>query len=468
MTDKELFEELSYSRKNVYESISDNEKQEMLELCDEYREFLDAGKTERECVERSVQMAKLHGFADIDTVSQLKAGDKVYKINRNKNILLAVIGSEDIKSGINLVGAHIDSPRLDLKQNPLYESNDMALLKTHYYGGIKKYQWTAIPLAIHGVIFTRDGKKVKLNIGEKENDPVFCVTDLLPHLAKDQMTKKMIDGIEGENLNILFGGIPIGGSDIKEKVKFSVLRLLNEKYGITEKDFLSAEIEIVPAFKAKNVGLDEGFIGAYGQDDRVCAFTTLKGIFAVQNPKKTAVALLVDKEEIGSTGNTGMLSAFFEMAIAEIIDKITGKCSITEYNTVITNSACLSSDVGAAVDPNYESVSEKRNAAFAGYGMVLMKYTGARGKSESSDASAEFVYEIGKILDDNGVIWQTSELGKVDQGGGGTIAQYVANLNMDVIDCGVPVLSMHSPFEVTAKSDVYMAYRSYVAFYNNR
>ena len=281
------------------------------------------------------------------------------------------------------------------------------MLKTHYYGGIKKYQWTAIPLAIHGVIFTRDGKKVKLNIGEKENDPVFCVTDLLPHLAKDQMTKKMIDGIEGENLNILFGGIPIGGSDIKEKVKFSVLRLLNEKYGITEKDFLSAEIEIVPAFKAKNVGLDEGFIGAYGQDDRVCAFTTLKGIFAVQNPKKTAVALLVDKEEIGSTGNTGMLSAFFEMAIAEIIDKITGKCSITEYNTVITNSACLSSDVGAAVDPNYESVSEKRNAAFAGYGMVLMKYTGARGKSESSDASAEFVYEIGKILDDNGVIWQT-------------------------------------------------------------
>lgn len=468
MTDKELFEELTYKRKNVYENISDKEKEEMLALCDEYREFLDEGKTERECVEKAVKMAKLHGFTDINDVNQLKAGDKVYKINRNKNILLAVIGSDDIKTGINLVGAHIDSPRLDLKQNPLYESNDMALLKTHYYGGIKKYQWPAIPLAIHGVIFTKDGQKVTLNIGEKDSDPVFCVTDLLPHLAKDQMAKKMTEGIEGENLNILIGGMPVKTEDVSEKVKFAILKLLNERYGITERDFLSAEIEIVPAFKARNVGLDESFIGAYGQDDRVCAFTTLKGIFAVNNPKKTAVAILVDKEEIGSTGNTGMLSAFFEMSVAELIEKLTGNCSVTTYNSVIENSACLSSDVGAAVDPNYEGVYEKRNAAFAGYGMVLMKYTGARGKSESSDASAEFVYEVGKILDNDGVIWQTSELGKVDQGGGGTIAQYVANLNMDVIDCGVPVLSMHSPFEVTAKSDIYMAYRSYVAFYNNR
>ncbi len=468
MTDKELFNELSYSRKNVYESIDEKERQEMLSLCDEYRIFLDEGKTERECVNKAIAMAKEQGFIDINEKTSLKAGDKVYKINRNKNILLAVIGSDDIKNGINLVGAHIDSPRLDLKQNPLYESNDMALLKTHYYGGIKKYQWTAIPLSLHGVIFTKEGEKVTLNIGEKETDPVFCITDLLPHLAKDQMTKKMVDGIEGENLNILFGGMPVKSDDVGEKVKFAILKLLNNRYGITERDFLSAEIEIVPAFKARNVGIDESFIGAYGQDDRVCAFTTLKGIFDVYSPKKTAVAILVDKEEIGSTGNTGMLSAFFEMTMAEIIEKMTGKCSITDYNAVISNSACLSSDVGAAVDPNYESVSEKRNSAFAGYGMVLMKYTGARGKSESSDASAEFVYEVGKILDDNGVIWQTSELGKVDQGGGGTIAQYVANLNMDVIDCGVPVLSMHSPFEVTAKSDVYMAYKSYVAFYNNR
>lgn len=468
MTDKELFEELSYSRKNVYENISDEEKKEMLALCDEYRVFLDEGKTERECVEKAIETAKAHGFVDVNEKKELKTGDKVYKVNRHKNILLAVIGSEDIRKGINLVGAHIDSPRLDLKQNPLYESNGMALLKTHYYGGIKKYQWTAIPLALHGVVFTNKGEKVTLNIGENENDPVFCITDLLPHLAKDQMAKKMIDGIEGENLNILFGGIPVKSDDVGEKVKFAILKMLNDRYGITERDFLSAEIEIVPAFKARNVGLDESFIGAYGQDDRVCAFTTLKGILDIETPSRTAVAILVDKEEIGSTGNTGMLSAFFEMTMAELIEKLTGKCSVTDYNAVISNSACLSSDVGAAVDPNYESVSEKLNSAFAGCGMVLMKYTGARGKSESSDASAEFVYEIGKILDDNGIIWQTSELGKVDQGGGGTIAQYVANLNMDVIDCGVPVLSMHSPFEITAKSDVYMAYKSYIAFYNNR
>ncbi|MCH5210320.1 MAG: aminopeptidase [Oscillospiraceae bacterium] len=468
MTDKELFNELTYKRKNAYECMTDNEKQEMHELCDEYRVFLDEGKTERECLDKALLMAQSRGFKDINSIDSLKTGDKVYKVNRNKNILLAVIGSDDISKGFNLVGAHIDSPRLDLKQNPLYESNDMALLKTHYYGGIKKYQWTTIPLAIHGVIFTKNGEKVTLNIGEKESDPVFCITDLLPHLAKDQMAKKMTDGIEGENLNVLIGGMPADTKEVKEKVKFTILKLLNERYGITERDFLSAEIEIVPAFKARNVGLDESFIGAYGQDDRVCAYTTLKGIFDAKNPKKTAMAILVDKEEIGSAGNTGMLSAFFEMTVAEIIEKLTGKCGITDYNTVIANSACLSSDVGAAVDPNYESVSEKMNAAFAGYGMVLVKYTGARGKSGSSDANAEFVYEIGKILDDNGVIWQTGELGKVDQGGGGTIAQYVANLNIDVIDCGVPVLSMHAPFEVTAKSDIYMAYRSYLAFYENR
>ena len=413
-------------------------------------------------------MAEANGFKPLDSFNTLKAGDKVYKLNRGKNILLTIVGTEDITTGINLVGAHIDSPRLDLKQNPLYESNGMALLKTHYYGGIKKYQWPTIPLAIHGVIFTKDGDKITLNLGEKETDPVFCITDLLPHLAKDQMVKKMTDGIEGENLNILIGGMPVKTDEVGEKVKFAILKLLNDRYGITERDFLSAEFEIVPAFKARNVGLDESFIGAYGQDDRVCAFTTLKGIFDTENPKKTAMAILVDKEEIGSTGNTGMLSAFFEMTVAEIIEKITGKCTVTDYNKVIVNSACLSSDVGAAVDPNYEIVSEKKNAAFAGSGMVLMKYTGSRGKSGSSDASAEFVYKIGKILDDNNVIWQTSELGKVDQGGGGTIAQYVANLNMDVIDCGVPVLSMHSPFEVTAKSDIYMAYRSYVAFYKDR
>lgn len=466
MTDKELFEELSYERKNVYEIISDEEKDKMFALCDEYRAFLDAGKTERECVEQTIEMAKKNGFTELEKKSSLKPGDKIYSVNRGKNVFLAVIGDEDIEKGFNLVGAHIDSPRLDLKQNPLYENDSMALLKTHYYGGIKKYQWTTIPLALHGVIFTRDGEKLTLNIGENENDPVFCITDLLPHLAQSQMTKKMTEAVEGENLNILIGGIP-AGKEVKEKVKFGILKLLNERYGIREQDFISAEIEAVPAYKARNVGLDESFVGAYGQDDRVCAYTTIKAIFDIDKPRKTAIALLVDKEEIGSAGNTGMLSAFFEMTVALMLEKLKGNSSITLLNRVISGSACMSSDVSAAVDPNYESVFEKNNSTFAGYGMSLVKYTGARGKSGSSDANAEFVYKIGKIMDDNGVIWQTGELGKVDHGGGGTIAQYVANLNMDVIDCGVPVLSMHAPFEVTAKADVYMAYRSYMAFYEN-
>ncbi|MCD8390609.1 MAG: aminopeptidase [Firmicutes bacterium] len=467
MSDKDLYNELSYSRKNVYEIITDDEKADMFKFCDSYREFLDKGKTERECVAETVKIIEAAGFRPLDGFETLKAGDKVYKINRGKNVFAAVIGTDDIENGMNIVGAHIDSPRLDLKQNPLYESEDMALLKTHYYGGIKKYQWTAIPLAMHGVMFTKEGKKVEINIGESENDPVFCVTDLLPHLAGEQMNKKLANGIEGENLNILFGGIPVG-EDVENKVKFGVLKLLNSRYGVTESDFLNAEIEIVPAFKAKNVGIDESFIGSYGQDDRVCAYTTIRGITDIASPKRTAVALLVDKEEIGSCGNTGMLSAYFEMTVAEIVEKIKGSCSVTAYNKVIRNSACLSSDVNAALDPNYASAYEKNNASLAGYGMCVIKYTGARGKSGSSDASAEFMYEVEKIMNDNKVVWQSGELGKVDQGGGGTIAQYVANLNMDVVDCGVPVLSMHAPFEVTAKTDVYMAYKAYTAFYKDR
>ena len=467
MTDKELFESLSYERKNAYLKMTEAEKREMWEMSDSYRVVLDKGKSERECVREAVMMAQEAGFVDIDLLDSLKAGDKVYKINRNKNIFMAVIGSEDIRKGINIAGAHIDSPRLDLKQNPLYESMDMALLKTHYYGGIKKYQWPTVPLAIHGVIYDTEGKQREIVIGEEENDPVFVISDLLPHLAKDQMVKKMTEGIEGENLNVLIGGMPIEAEDVKETVKFSVLKMLNARYGITEESFISAEIEIVPAQKAKNVGLDESFVGAYGQDDRVCAYTTLRGILDVEAPKTTAVAILVDKEEIGSCGNTGAQSAFMMMAITELIEKINGKCSLTDLNKTISNSACMSSDVSAASDPNYPNVIEANNACYAGYGVALMKYTGARGKSETSDANSEFVYKIGKIMNENGVIWQTGELGKVDQGGGGTIAQYVANLNMDVIDCGVPVLSMHSPFEVVAKSDVYMAYRAYVAFYKN-
>ena len=465
MTDKELYENLSYERKNVYLKLTDEEKNEMNGLCDDYRVFLDGGKTERECTKETIKIAEEAGFKNIDTFDSLKAGDKVYKINRDKNIFMAVIGTEDIRKGINIAGAHIDSPRLDLKQNPLYESMDMAFLKTHYYGGIKKYQWPTIPLAIHGVIYDKDGTKKEIVIGESENDPVFVITDLLPHLAQEQMSKKMSEGIEGENLNVLIGGAPIEAEDIKEKVKYSILKILNARYGITENSFISAEIEVVPAHKARNVGLDESFVGAYGQDDRVCAYTTLRGIIDIPAPKRTAVAILVDKEEIGSMGNTGAQSAFMMMAIAEIIEKVNGTCSLTDLNRAITASACLSSDVCAAADPNYPSVLEANNATYAGYGVGIMKYTGARGKAGTSDANAEFVYEIGKLMDDDGVIWQTGELGKVDQGGGGTIAQYVANLNMDVIDCGVPVLSMHSPFEVVAKSDVYMAYRAYKAFY---
>lgn len=461
------YDNLTYEPRFAADEMDAAEHERMNRLCDEYRAFLDNGKTERECVCEAVKMAEDAGFVRMDTLAGLKPGDKVYTINRKKNIMLAVIGRRALTEGVNLVGAHIDSPRLDLKQNPLYESCNMALFKTHYYGGIKKYQWTAIPMSLHGTVFTKDGKEINISIGENDSDPVFCITDLLPHLGKDQMAKKMSDGIEGEALNILAGGFKVDDKEAKERIKLNVLKLLNEKYGITERDFLSAELEAVPAYKARNIGFDGAFIGAYGQDDRVCAFTALKSILDIAAPEKTAVCLLVDKEEIGSCGNTGMLSDFYRMTLCEMIEKQTGGCTVTALNKAISHSSCLSSDVGAAVDPNYESVSEKMNAAFAGNGMVLMKYTGARGKSGSNDANAEFVYEVEKIFDDNGVVWQTGELGKVDQGGGGTIAQYVANLNMDVIDCGVPVLSMHSPYEVTAKTDVYMAYKSYVVFYEH-
>lgn len=467
MNNKENLEKLKYSTKSVYSELTAEQRREMLDLCDEYMEFLDNAKTERECVKEAVKMAESHGFVRFYDKEALKAGDKVYFINRNKNIMLAVIGSDDIEKGINIVGAHIDSPRLDLKQNPLYESNGQALLKTHYYGGIKKYQWTAIPLSIHGVCYTKDGEQVEIRIGEKEGDPVFCITDLLPHLSREQMSKKLSEAIEGEALNVLVGGMGVNDCEIENSVKMNILNILNISYGITEESFLSAELEIVPSFKAKNVGFDMGFVGSYGQDDRVCAFTALKSIFDIENPQKTAVCLLVDKEEIGSEGNTGMMSKFFDMAVAELIYKLKGHCDMIEYNRVIRNSACMSSDVSAALDPNYEGAFEKQNSALAGRGIAIMKYTGAGGKSGSSDASSEFMHDILSVMNKNGVVWQSCELGKVDKGGGGTIAKYVANLNMNVVDCGVPVLSMHSPFEVTAKGDIYMAYKAYLAFYND-
>ncbi|MDO4617940.1 MAG: aminopeptidase [Clostridia bacterium] len=468
MTDKELYKKLRYERKEVSKEISGDEMRKVLDFADGYREFLDIGKTERECVKESVKMAEENGFVLLDNTESLKPGDKVYTINRDKNIVLAVIGSDSIENGFNLVGAHIDSPRLDLKQNPLYESDGVALLKTHYYGGIKKYQWVAMPLALHGVVYKKNGEKVEIVIGEDENDPVFTVTDLLPHLAQNQYEKSLRDAFNGEGLNIMIGGIGIGSDDIKDKVKYNILNILSINYDITEEDFLRAEIEAVPAYKARNVGLDSAFIGAYGQDDRVCAYTALKGILETEMPKKTAICFLVDKEEIGSVGNTGMLSRYFDLVVMELIAKMTGKTDMLTFSRVMAKSACLSSDVGAAFDPNFPEVAEKNNSCYQGNGIALMKYTGSRGKSGASDASAEFLSRIYKIFDENGVIWQTTELGKVDQGGGGTIAMYVANLNMDVIDCGVPVFSMHSPFEIVAKTDVYMAYKAYKAFYSEK
>lgn len=460
--------DLTYKPDFVYDKIDDNTKTKMEDFCSKYRAFLNSGKTERECVNESVKIAEENGFVSIEKKDKLVPGDKVYIINREKNIVLAVIGKEPIQNGFNMVGSHIDSPRLDLKQNPLYESCNMSMLDTHYYGGIKKYQWTTIPLSIHGVIFTQNGEKINLSIGEDENDPVFCISDLLPHLAKDQMSKKLSEGIEGEDLNIIFGGYTLGSEKEKSRFKQNVLHILNKKYGIIEKDFLNAEIEVVPAFKAKNVGLDGAFVGSYGQDDRVCAFTSLMAVCEEENPEKTSICIMSDKEEIGSCGNTGFLSDFFKLSIAEIIEKTNGSCDFLTLSRTLSNSSCLSSDVGAAVDPNYENVNEKKNAPYAGNGILIMKYTGARGKSGSNDANSEFVYKISKIFDDNNIIWQTGELGKVDQGGGGTIAQYAANLNMDVIDCGVPVISMHSPFEITAKTDIFMAYLAYKAFYESK
>ena len=459
MTDKELFNELSYKRKNVYENLSEQEYKEMFELCDEYREFLDEGKTERECVEKSIKMAELHGFKNINSVKQLKAGDKVYKINRNKNILLAVIGSEDIKNGVNLVGAHIDSPRLDLKQNPLYESNDMALLKTHYYGGIKKYQWTAIPLAMHGVIVKADGTSVEVNIGEDAGDPVFCVTDLLPHLAPQQMKRPATEIVRGEELNLLVGSMPFNKDEESEQVKLNILNILHEKYGITETDFLSAELEAVPAFPARELGFDRSMIGGYGHDDRVCAYPALRALLDCEKPVHTAVTILTDKEETGSDGNTGLCSSYLPYFLEDLAD-----CFGAKGRHVMHASQCLSADVNAAFDPTFPDVMEQKNCAYLNHGVCVTKFTGARGKSGTSDASAEFVGTIRRVLDAGDVVWQTGELGKVDAGGGGTVAAYIANLDIDTIDVGVPVLSMHAPFEVVSKLDVFMTYRAFCTF----
>ena len=458
-----LKEKLFNQRKCGWENISEEERQNVNALGDDYIYFLNNCKTEREVAEFVKEVLNKNGFTDLREKMVLQPGDKVYYINRAKSVYIAVIGTDVLEKGLNIVGAHIDSPRLDLKPNPLYEDSGFAYLKTHYYGGIKKYQWTTIPLSIHGVIVKTTGEKIKVNIGEDDGDPIFTITDLLPHLAQEQMEKKLKEGIAGEDLNLLIGSIPYGDEKTTEKVKLNILKILNEKYGITEKDLLSSELELVPAFKAKSLGFDRSMVAGYGQDDRVCAYTELRAMLNINNPKKTAVCILSDKEEIGSMGNTGMESHVFDTFIAELLNK-TGENRPNLLDKVFCNSRMLSADVDAGLDPIYASVSDKNNASFLGYGIGFNKYTGARGKSGASDANAEYVAEIRKLLEENGILYQIGELGKVDVGGGGTIAYILANKGVDVIDCGVPVLSMHSPYEVTSKYDIYSAYKTYEVF----
>lgn len=446
--------------KYVFEKYEDTSKVD--EFSKDYIDFLSNCKSERLVVDYVEKIAKEKGFKSLDSYKKLKAGDKVYVVNRRKNIVLFVIGEEEITNGLNVLGAHIDSPRLDIKQNPFYESTNFALMDTHYYGGIKKYQWVTIPLALVGVVCKKDGEVIDVNIGLDEKDPVLGVTDLLIHLSADQMSKKASEVVTGENLDVLCGLYPLKDEE-KDAVKNNVLRILKEKYDVEEDDFVSAEIEVVPAFKAREFGLDRSMIAAYGHDDRVCAYTSFKAILDMDKIKRTSCCALVDKEEVGSIGATGAQSKFFEDTVAEIIGKLED-FSFTKLRKTLTNSNMLSSDVSAGVDPLYLSVNESKNSAYLGKGIVFNKYTGARGKSGCNDANAEFIAKLRKIMDEGGIYYQTSELGKVDQGGGGTIAYILANLNMNVIDAGVPVLSMHSPMEIVAKVDVYEAYLAYKVF----
>ena len=457
-------------RKNAWLSYGESDEKEMEKLAKDYRAFLDAGKTERECVTELVREAEANGYVSLEAKQaageKIQPGDKVYAVGMKKIMALFHVGQEPLEKGMNILGAHIDSPRLDVKQNPLYEDTDLAYLDTHYYGGVKKYQWVALPLAIHGVIAKKDGSVVNVTIGEDENDPVVYITDLLIHLAGPQLQKKAAEVIEGENLDILIGSRPLSESTDekkKEAVKSNVLRILKEKYDVEEEDFLSAELEIVPAGKARDCGLDRSMVAAYGQDDRVCAYTSFVAMMEMDAPKRTSCCLLTDKEEIGSVGATGMQSRFFENTVAELLDGM-GCYSDLALRRTLRNSSMLSSDVSAGYDPAYGECFEKKNAAYLGRGIVLNKFTGARGKSGSNDANAEYVAEVRRIFDDHQVAFQTAELGKVDVGGGGTIAYIAALYGMNVIDSGVAVLSMHAPWEVTSKADIYEAKKAYKAF----
>lgn len=452
--------------KNAWTKYTEKQVEEIFDFCNGYKDFMSKCKTERECATEIISLAKQQGYEDLEDIiknnKKLSAGDKVYVNNKGKAVALFIVGSEPMESGLKILGAHIDSPRLDLKQNPLYEDTDFALLETHYYGGIKKYQWVTLPLAIHGVVCKKDGTKVDIVIGEDDNDPVIGISDLLVHLAQTQQEKKANKVIEGEDLNVLVGSIPLKGEE-KDAVKANILKILNDKYGIEEEDFLSAELEIVPAGKARDYGIDRSMVMAYGHDDRVCSYSSLMAMLKVDKIDKTCVCLLVDKEEIGSVGATGMQSKFFENTVAEVMDRV-GDYSDIKLRRALKNSKMLSSDVSAAFDPNYPSVMEKKNSAYFGKGLVFNKYTGSRGKGGCNDANPEFIAELRAIMDKHDVAFQTAELGKVDQGGGGTIAYILANYNMEVIDCGVALHNMHAPWEVASKVDIYEAMKGYYAF----
>ncbi len=457
---KELKKELLYKNKSAFDSISEDELERSFAYAESYKLFLDSGKTEREAVKYAISMAKRHGYTEYFLGDEIFEGGKYYYNNRGKQLILFKIGEESLeKNGAYIMAAHIDSPRIDLKQNPLYEDSGFGLFKTHYYGGIKKYQWTTVPLALHGIVIKSDGSSVDICIGEDEDEPIFYISDLLIHLAKDQMSKTLADGITGEGLNIIVGSEPFREEETDGAIKLNLLRILHEKYGICEEDFISAELTAVPAMRARDIGLDRSLIGGYGHDDKVCAYSEITALFDTENNSKTVFAILADKEETGSDGVTGMQSQLFADILAEVCE-----AKNANYRIVKANSKCLSADVNAAFDPNFPDVLERNNASYINCGVVLSKFTGSRGKSGTSDATSEFTAYVRNMLNENGVSWQMAELGKVDQGGGGTVAKYIANMNIDTIDVGVPVISMHAPYEAISKLDLYMTYKAFCAF----
>ena len=457
---KEMMQSLSYSKKNVFEGASAEKIKSIFDYAEGYKKFLDTSKTEREATESAIEILSKNGFSEYKFGDKISIGDRKYLNQFGKSVIAFTIGEEDLaKEGIRIIAAHVDSPRIDVKQVPTYEDSGMCFFKTHYYGGVKKYQWTALPLAIHGVFAKADGEIVKVCIGESDEDPVFYINDLLPHLAQRQMQEPLSSAISGESLNILVGGLPYDDAEVSDKIKLTVLSLLNEKYGVTEEDFLSAELSLVPAFKARDIGFDRALIGAYGHDDKVCAYPALTALIDNADSKHSSMVILADKEEIGSDGITGMQSNF----LIDLLDEIAANLGVNRV-VLRSKSKCLSADVTAAYDPNFADVYEKRNSAIVSCGTALCKYTGARGKSGTNDASAELVSKLRRVFAENGVVWQTSELGKVDAGGGGTVAKYIANLNIETVDIGVPVISMHAPYEVISKADVYSTHEAFSAF----